>query len=187
MTSNTCGFSDISKKLFFLNLGETTCGARASNVRVATAADMTLWWATTLTCSFLLLAFQASYQLTQYTQPPTKLRHCYVMCFGIVRSLVYHTFGRQETPSSNSMLSLSRFQTKRNGWGSPFFVQGRALGGSKNTNFQNLMGALSNPISFAPRISETKWPIFGVLGVPKMALRVPESKFWDHFQYKFPP
>ena len=28
---------------------------------------------------------------TQYTQPPTKLRHCYVMCFGIVRSLVCHT------------------------------------------------------------------------------------------------
>ena len=29
-----------------------------------------------------------------------------------------------------------------------------ALGGTKNTNFQNSMGALSNPISFAPRISE---------------------------------
>ena len=27
-------------------------------------------------------------------------------------------------------------------------------GGTKNTNFQNSMGALSNPISFAPRISE---------------------------------
>ena len=78
---------------FFVNLGETTCGARPLNVRVATAADMTLWWATTFTCSFLLLAFLASYQLTQYTQPPTKLRHCYVMYFGIVRSLVCHIFG----------------------------------------------------------------------------------------------
>ena len=29
-----------------------------------------------------------------------------------------------------------------------------ALGGSKNTNFQNSMGALSNPISFALRISK---------------------------------
>ena len=28
------------------------------------------------------------------------------------------------------------------------------LGGSKNTNFQNSMGALSNPISFAIRISK---------------------------------
>ena len=48
------------------------------------------------------------------------------MHFGIVRPLVCHTFGGQETPVSNSMLSLSRFKTKRNGWGSPFFVQGRA-------------------------------------------------------------
>ena len=80
------------EETFFLNLGETTCGAKPLNVRVATAADMTLWWATTLPYSYLLLAFQASYQLTQYTHPPTKLRHCYVMCFGIVRSLVCHTF-----------------------------------------------------------------------------------------------
>ena len=28
------------------------------------------------------------------------------------------------------------------------------IGGSKNTNFQNSMGALSNPISFALRISK---------------------------------
>ena len=28
------------------------------------------------------------------------------------------------------------------------------LGGTKNTNFQNSMGALSNPISFAIRISK---------------------------------
>ena len=26
-----------------------------------------------------------------------------------------------------------------------------------------------------------------ILGVPKMALRVPESKFWDHFIYLIPP
>ena len=65
------------EETFFVNLGETTCGARASNVRVATAADMTLWWATTLTCSFLLLAFLASYQLTQ-TADQTEALLCYV-------------------------------------------------------------------------------------------------------------
>ena len=29
--------------------------------------------------------------------------------------------------------------------------------------------------------------VWAILGVPKMALRVPESKFWDHFIYLIPP
>ena len=36
----------------------------------------------------------------------------------------------------------------------PIKMQRCALGGSKNTNFQNSMGALSNHISFAIRISK---------------------------------
>ena len=59
------------------------------------------------------------------------------------------------------------------------------LGGSKNTNFQNSMGALSNPISFAPRISELffVFVLVQLEGLPKrideMAPKLPNwpSKF----------
>ena len=32
-----------------------------------------------------------------------------------------------------------------------------------------------------------KWIIIAVLGVQKMAVRLAESKFWDHFSIKTPP
>ena len=37
---------------------------------------------------------------------------------------------------------------------------GPTLGGTKNTNFRNSMGALSNPISFAIRISNGSFWVF---------------------------
>jgi len=57
-----------------------------------------------------------------------------------------------------------------------------AIGGTKNTNFQNLMGALSNPISFAKNTQNGR---FG--GYQKWHLGCPNQNSKTTFQYKYPP
>ena len=60
------------------------------------------------------------------------------------------------------------------------------VGGTKNTNFQNSMGALSNTISFAPRISEQNDPFLVFWGSQKWHFECPNQNSKTTFQKKYP-